>query len=127
MLTITLIYRLSPDRPPSFTVLATTVFIILAWDPNYIYDIGFRLSCVATRGIVTITPLLTGLVRLRWAKPPEWLCHGLAIPVTALLPVMPVTYGYFRTLPPYANPANLLASPLAAVATPSRFCGSSSR
>ncbi|MDO4791949.1 MAG: ComEC/Rec2 family competence protein [Buchananella hordeovulneris] len=91
-----------------------TATAMLLADPHNAADFSFALSLSATAGIVLWAP--------RVARPlsrflPRWLALLAAVPVVASASTLPVAVLLNPTVPLYAVPANLLASPAVALVT----------
>ena len=85
--------------------LALAAILILALRPADLHDPGFQLSFAATIGIVA-APIPRGLV-----------AGAVAVSVAAELAVLPITLAHFNQLSIIGPLANLVAVPLAGVAT----------
>ncbi|HAH36902.1 MAG TPA: hypothetical protein DCY95_13545 [Algoriphagus sp.] len=100
------------DRKPSiFNVLAFSAILMIAIDPEVIFEVGFQLSYVAVAGIVLLQPMIT-----RWWLPSspwiEYLWQLAAVSIAAQLATFPLTVFYFHNFPLWFLPANLLIIPL---------------
>lgn len=93
-------------KPLGCLLLAVTLLLI--WQPLWIDSIGFRLSVMATLGLmVTATPLTE---RLNWL--PGSIAALVAVPVAAYLWTIPLQLYYFNTLSFYSIGLNILTTPL---------------
>lgn len=98
-------------------LLALTVALLLVWRPQWLLDVGFQLSVVATAALVVQAPALEHQIgAVLPAGLPGWLVGGLpaalAVPLAASLWTLPLQMLHFGVLPVYAVPANMLAAPL---------------
>lgn len=101
--------------------LCLTVLVLIAIDPRLASSVGLVLSASATVGVLIVAP------RVRARLPERW--HGWAVEVVAVtlgaqiavLPVLLVAFGEFRLA---AVPANLIAVPVAAIASMPTFTAS---
>jgi competence protein ComEC len=98
-------------------LLALTVALLLLWRPQWLLDVGFQLSVVATAALVVQAPALERQIGSR--LPPGlpgwlagWLPAALAVPLAASLWTLPLQMLHFGVLPIYAVPANMAAAPL---------------
>ncbi|NJM99322.1 MAG: ComEC family competence protein [Phormidesmis sp. RL_2_1] len=82
--------------------------IILLCNPQWVWDVGFQLSAVATLGLIVTVPGLMKL--LDWL--PTNIATLLAVPMAACLWTMPLQLLYFEVLPSYSIVLNGLATPL---------------
>ncbi len=110
-------------RGNGLNTLAIVAALMVFFDPNSLWDVGFQLSFMATLGLVLYAgPLMDAFVRLaerlisnerarQFSKPVgEYFLFTLA----ALIPMLPVTVVYFHRLPLFS----LLANPLILPAQP---------
>ncbi len=68
----------------SYNTLAAAAFCMLAYNPFYLFDIGFQLSCLAVFFILYLTPLFTSLFPLRnplLSVPVGWLAMACSAQV----------------------------------------------
>lgn len=98
-------------------LLALTVALLLLWRPQWLLDVGFQLSVVATAALVVQAPVLERQIAAGLPPAlPGWLRHGLpaalAVPLAASLWTLPLQMLHFGVLPVYAVPANMAAAPL---------------
>lgn len=93
------------------TTLALAAAVILATNPQNLYDIGFQLSFVATWGLFYITPKLLDL----WPGWPRALALLVAVPLAAQLATLPLVVLYFNLVSPVSILANLLTVHLVAL------------
>jgi competence protein ComEC len=98
-------------------LLALTVALLLLWRPQWLLDVGFQLSVVATAALVVQAPELER--QIGSGLPPGlpgwlagWLPAALAVPLAASLWTLPLQMLHFGVLPIYAVPANMAAAPL---------------
>lgn len=99
-------------RPSIWNILAFSAMIMIAWDPDVLFEIGFQLSYAAVAGIVALQPLI-----VRWWLPPnrvlEYLWQLAAVSIAAQLATFPLSVYYFHLFPTYFLFANLVVVPLA--------------
>jgi competence protein ComEC len=95
--------------------LATTVLLLVLYDPELAINTGFALSVLATAGLVLLAP--------RWAERlaargiPRGVAEALAVPAAAHLVTAPVVAGMTGQVSLVAILANVLAAPVVAPAT----------
>ena len=104
----TLIGLATDRRVRPLTGLITVATLILLWNPQWIWNVGFQLSVVATLGLILTVKRLVN--RLDWM--PTTIATVLAVPVAAYLWTIPLQLLYFETLPTYGVLLNALATPL---------------
>lgn len=91
--------------------LLVAVTVLLAGNPHWIDSIGFRLSVIATLGLmVSVQPISRRLEFL-----PETLAAPLAVPIAAYLWTLPLQLYYFNVLSTYSIAVNLVVTPLVTV------------
>lgn len=101
-------------RVDILATISITAMVMLAVDPDLIFDISFMLSFGAVLGIVTITPVLVELFEEE-IRP---LVIPAAVAIGAQLAVQPVLAYYFNQLSVIGVVANIfIVPPVAAVTT----------
>lgn len=103
------------ERPPSiYNVLAFSAMLMITFNPDVIFEVGFQLSYLAVLGIVMIQPLI-----LNWWLPPnkaiEYIWQLTSVSLAAQLVTFPLSIFYFHVFPTYFLLGNLLILPLAFV------------
>jgi competence protein ComEC len=91
--------------------LAAVAMLLLMYDPNFLFDVGFQLSFLAVAGIVLLQPLFLKL----WypeQKLVRWIWELFAISIAAQMATFPLSLYYFHQFPVYFWVGNLLAVPL---------------
>lgn len=102
-------------RPASiFSSLAASAFVMLCWNPYYLWDVGFQLSYLAVVGIVVFQRPVYNILYLKnkWA---DKLWQLLAVSLSAQLLTFPVCIYYFHQFPNLFLVTNLIAVPLSSV------------
>ena len=82
--------------------------LILLCNPQWIWDVGFQLSAMATLGLILMVPML--MERLDWL--PTNVATLLAVPMAAYFWTIPLQLHYFEVLPSYSILLNGIATPL---------------
>ncbi|MEM6256608.1 MAG: ComEC/Rec2 family competence protein [Cyanobacteria bacterium P01_D01_bin.156] len=93
------------------TCLGLAVFLLLLWNPRWIWDIGFQLSIAATLGLMIMATALTK--RLAWM--PSAISLLLSVPIAAYIWTLPLQLYYFGVVPSYSIILNTIATPLVTV------------
>ena len=97
-----------------FNSLAISAFILLLYNPNYLFDVGFQLSFAAVISIVVFQPLVQ-----KYSCSEYYLVREtkalLLISIVAQLGVLPLTLYYFGQFPFLFLIANLVAIPLSSL------------
>ncbi|MEL6604566.1 MAG: ComEC/Rec2 family competence protein [Cyanobacteria bacterium J06614_10] len=97
-------------------LLAAAVLILLV-NPQWIWDVGFQLSIVATLGLILTVGRL-----MRWLDwMPTTVAAVLAVPVAAYLWTIPLQLLYFQKLALYSVFLNAIATPLVIVISTGGF------
>jgi len=92
-------------------VLLGSAFLLLFFQPLWIFDLGFQLSFGAVAGLIWLRPLWMGL----WPNPPKWLRglrDALATSLSAQMACLPLLLPVFGSFPLLFLPSNLVAVPL---------------
>ena len=84
------------------------VVLMLLFNPQWIWNVGFQLSVMATLGLILTVPRLIRL--LDWM--PMTIATVLAVPIAACLWTIPLQLLYFEVLPTYSVFLNGIATPL---------------
>ena len=118
LMALLVILALVLERPPqALNSLCAALIVILSFDPQAVFDLGFQLSFLATAGILLLAPrLLKGWRREGPGGPAGRVVAGLAITVAAQLATLPVTAVRFGLLTPFAPALNLVFVPWTALA-----------
>ncbi|HAN78801.1 MAG TPA: hypothetical protein DCQ31_14075, partial [Bacteroidales bacterium] len=101
-------------RSSIYNTLASSAFILLLIEPNYLYNIGFQLSYIAVFAIVYLQPKLENLyyfennyLRQIWVL--------LTVSIAAQIGTSPISMYYFGIFPNYFWLANLPIVPLSSL------------
>lgn len=90
--------------------LIISIFILLIFNPFYIYDVGFQLSYMAVFSVITFQPLFN-----RWWYPKNGIVrffYGiLSVSFSAQVGVLPISLYYFNQFPSLFFITNLLVLP----------------
>lgn len=115
VMAIVVMVSLFSGRPGTgLPLLAVAVIGMLLWDPWWAVEYGFILSVTATASLLLFSgPLGSSLSQ--WM--PAWLATLIAIPLAAQLMCQPIIILLSPQLPTFGVLANILATPLAPIAT----------
>ncbi len=97
-----------------YNSLGIAAFILLLWEPNLLFSVGFQLSFLALTGIVYLQPKIYH--RLYVSNPflnKVW--EITAVSVAAQISTLPLTIYYFHQFPTYFFLSNLVVIPGAMV------------
>ena len=99
---------------PSLNALSLAALVILIVSPYSLYDVGFQLSFAAMLAIVTIQPLLEGMVSREWLfdhSVLRWLWGLATISVAAQVGTAPLVAYYFGRFSTYFLLTNFVVIP----------------
>lgn len=98
-------------RPASiYNTLASSAFILLFFNPNLMFDIGFQLSYLAVFGIVFFQPGINSFfIFNNWLA--RWGWSLLSVSIAAQLATLPLTFYYFNQFPCYFWVSNFIVIP----------------
>ena len=99
-------------RLPSVYTLVLSAFIMLIYQPFYLFDLSFQLSYLAVASILYFYPLISNILLLK-NRLLVWLWNGVSVSVSAQLGTLPLILYYFSSFPTYFLLANLIVSVLA--------------
>lgn len=88
-----------------YNILAASAFCMLAYRPDYLFDIGFQLSYTAVFAILYLQPRIVGWIRVRnplLAKPWGWITLTLSAQIGTLFLCL-YYFGRFSVFFLYAN------------------------
>lgn len=103
--------QLRERKPSIFNILAFSAILMIVFNPDVIFEVGFQLSYTAVAGIVLIQPLIARL----WIPSNlvlEYLWQLAAVSIAAQLATFPLSVFYFHTFPTWFLLANMLVIPL---------------
>lgn len=94
-----------------FSSLSFAAFLMLLYQPLYLFDVSFQLSYVAVLSILLFYPLIVRKVQVksRWLR---YVISALALSLSAQLGTLPFILHYFGVFPTYFLIANLIVTPL---------------
>jgi competence protein ComEC len=94
-----------------YNTLAASAFLLVCFDPYWIWDTGFQLSyaavlslCLFSKPIRNLLPLQNKILSAIW--------DGASVSIAAQILTTPISIYYFHRFPSYFLVANLLAVPL---------------
>lgn len=99
----------------SLNLLSLTAIIMLLYDSNLLFDVGFQLSFSAVLSILVITPLLERLVSRKYIMEHpliRWLWNMITVSVAAQIGVAPLITYYFGYFSTYFILTNLFVIPV---------------
>ncbi|NQX86445.1 MAG: ComEC/Rec2 family competence protein [Flavobacteriaceae bacterium] len=94
-----------------YNTLFVSLFILLVFQPTYIFDIGFQLSYLAVFAIVTFQPMLYSLVKVPY-RLLEYPWKLFTVSLSAQIGITPISLYYFHQFPGLFFISNLIIIPL---------------
>jgi competence protein ComEC len=96
--------------------IAFAGLVILCWNPQFLFDLGFQLSFAATLSIVylygRLKELLFPFLKNTSAPWVKWVCSGFLVSLSAQLGTQPIIAASFQKVPVISLVVNLLVVPL---------------
>jgi competence protein ComEC len=106
--------KLSRHKAQIFNTIFLSAFVMLLFNPNYLYDVGFQLSYSAVLGIVYFQPKFSRLFFFK-NKLLRWSWELVCVSVAAQLVTFPFGLYYFHQFSTYFLLTNFLVIPAASV------------
>jgi competence protein ComEC len=100
MFSMLILGNLLSKKVHSINILAFSAFVMLCWNPYFLFDLGFQLSYAAMLGIFLFYPFLKQQFYSRF-KIIRMVYEGTAIGITAQVFTLPLTLYYFHQFPNY--------------------------
>lgn len=97
-----------------YNSLGIAAFILLLWDPNLLFSVGFQLSFLALTGIVYLQPKIYNKLYVG-NKFLDKVWEITAVSIAAQISTLPLTIYYFHQFPTYFFLSNLVVIPGATV------------
>ena len=111
MFTLVLFARNILRETSLFNTLASSGFLLLCFDPSWLWDVGFQLSYAAIIGLGIFAAALQRAITLRnKILHSGW--NAVSVSLAAQIFTTPLSVFYFHQFPVYFLFANLLAVPL---------------
>jgi len=97
-----------------YNSLALSAFILLCYNPYWLWDAGFQLSYTAIIGIATFMKPIYGLIRFK-NKLVDMIWQMNAVTISAQLLTLPVCIYHFHQFPNYFLLSNFIAVPVSSL------------
>jgi competence protein ComEC len=97
---------------PIYNSLAASAFLLLLFNPVYIFQVGFQLSYLAVIGIVALFPHIQKLIPAK-EKIFIKIRDLIAVSIAAQIATTPISLYYFNQFPNYFILTNIIVVPLA--------------
>ncbi|MDL2214778.1 competence protein ComEC family protein [Dysgonomonas sp. OttesenSCG-928-M03] len=114
MLTMFCISQIVGKRTYSLNTLFATAFLMLLWNPFWLFDPGFQLSFAAVLSMLLLLPLFSKWIRIE-NKYLRYIWNIFIVSLVAQIGTLPLCLYYFGTFPTYFFLANLLIIPLISI------------
>ena len=110
MFSLMALAQMKSRSPSIFNAIALSALILLLYDPNLIYAVGFQLSYIALLGILLIQPFLVKIWQPKY-RILDYCWQISTVAVAAQLATFPLSAYYFHIFPSYFLISNLMAIP----------------
>lgn len=100
MFTLIAVSGIMGTRPITLNTLAFAAFIMLLYNPSYLYDVGFQLSFIAVASIVIIQPWLYKKISPK-GYVLKYIWGTTTVTIAAQLGTAPLIIYYFSSFPVY--------------------------
>lgn len=114
MLSFVVVGKLINRNASIYNILCASAFVLIAYDPYLVLDVGFQLSYLAVFGIVYLHPKIYNLIFFK-RKIPDFIWNVTAVSIAAQLITFPLGLFYFHQFPNYFLLANLAVIPLGTI------------
>ena len=111
MYTLYVITTLCNRKQHLLDLVFVSIFVLLVWNPNYLFDMGFQLSYGAVLGIIIIHPLISKIHHPKHFIT-KFLWNTLSVSLSAQLGVLPLSLYYFHYFPTLFLVTNVLVLPV---------------
>ncbi|MER2997928.1 ComEC/Rec2 family competence protein [Pontibacter populi] len=111
MFSLVMIAMVWSRRHNIYNTLAIVAFLLLFYDPYFLFDVGFQLSFLAVLGIVAIHPGIYSLLDIN-NRLLDKVWELFSIAVAAQLITLPLGIYYFHQFPVYFWLANIVVVPV---------------
>jgi competence protein ComEC len=97
----------------SLNVLFAVAILLLLLNPQWIWDLGFQFSFLATLGLLVTAPAIVNRLKIL----PPTLATLIAVPVAASIWALPLQLYTFKVVSPYSIAVNILTVPFVVINT----------
>lgn len=106
MITIFILAKAFNRNSNNYNILAFTAFVLLVYNPFFIWDVGFQLSFISVFGLIYLQPKIYKwiYVKNKWL---DKLWSAVALSLAAQLVTFPLSVYYFHQFPMYFLLGNL--------------------
>lgn len=114
MFSFIILGRISSKKANVFNSIAASAIVLLFFEPNLLFDVGFQLSYSAVLAIIIIQPLIYSRLYFSFSVV-DWVWQLMTVSIAATLGTLPFTLYYFGLFPLYFIITNIIVVPLAGV------------
>jgi len=114
MFTILILGESLSRKHAIYNSLALAAFLMLCYQPYWLWDIGFQLSFLAVTSLILFMQPVYQLIYIKW-KPLDLIWKMCAVTLAAQLLTLPVCLYQFHQFPNYFLVANLLIVPFSSL------------
>lgn len=111
MFSLLALASLQPEKPLTLNTLAATAFLMLLYNPTWLFDVGFQLSFSAVAAILLVQPRLYALCRVK-NRFLRYVWGLLTVSVAAQLGTAPLVILYFSRFSTHFLLTNLWVIPM---------------
>lgn len=111
MFSLLALSNLQPEKPLTLNTLAATAFLMLLYNPFWLFDVGFQLSFTAVTAILLIQPGLYALLKVR-NRPLHYLWGIATVSIAAQIGTAPLVLLYFSRFSTHFLLTNLWVIPM---------------
>lgn len=115
MLSVFCVASIGKVRSYSYNTLFVTAFLMLVWNPLWLFDMGFQLSFLAVLSMLFFMPIFSKIIPVR-NKYLRYFRDIFNVSLSVQLGVFPLCLYYFGTFPVYFFITNLIIIPLITLA-----------
>lgn len=100
------------NRPTNvYNTLVMSIFVLLLFNPYYVFEVGFQLSYLAVFAIVWVQPLLYNIFSIKY-KFLDFFWKIFTVSLAAQIGVLPLSLFYFHQFPSLFFISNILIIPV---------------
>lgn len=114
MFSLILIASIIQRKTSTYNIIATSIFMLLTVEPNFLYEVGFQLSYAAVVSIIMFQPKIYKIFKFK-NKIIDKIWALVSVSIAAQVGTMPLGFYYFHQFPNYFFITNIFAVPLATI------------
>jgi len=97
-----------------YNTIFMSILVMLIYNPNFLYDVGFQLSYAAVLSIIFFQPIINKIYQPS-GKIPKLIWDIFSVSIAAQIGTTPITLYYFQQFPNYFLLTNFIAIPLSSL------------